>query len=138
MITNSIYNHGQVISRSAEHGIDSFIEGENVVKEISDKSKIVLVLEDKSISSTLSVISTLRADRHLILLDSRLAKRQLDTILDLFDPEIILGSKESMEICNFKETKQCKFFNIYKRPSHSKLRLQLMLIILAYLDIDEI
>ncbi len=117
MIGEYIYNSGLVSSRYSEHGIDSFKEGENIIKELTNNSAIILVLEDKSISSTLSIISALRANRNLILLDSKQACRNFDKILRTFDPDLIVGSKNAISNCGLDNIKSCSLFSYSARKS---------------------
>ena len=69
MEINNIYDKGLIISKTDEFGLDSFEKGTNIIKDLCNSDSLILVIDDKSIESTLGIVSTIRARINLILLD---------------------------------------------------------------------
>ena len=81
MTINNIYDRGIIVFKNAEFGLESFIKGSNIIKDICNPHSLILIIDDKSIQSTLALISSVRAKTNLILLDIANLDRQYQTLL---------------------------------------------------------
>ena len=52
MNINSIYDKGLIVFKDKEFGLESFIKGTNIIKDICNPDSLILVIDDKSIKST--------------------------------------------------------------------------------------
>ena len=113
MIINNIYDKGNIISKTGEFGIESFIRGSNIIKEICNTNSLILIIDDKSIQSTLALVSTVRARINLILLDIANFERQYKEIIDKFKPDLILSSQNVFSKLGFDDLIKSDLFNIF-------------------------
>ena len=113
MIINNIYDKGNIISKTGEFGIESFIRGSNIIKEICNTNSLILIIDDKSIQSTLALVSSVRARINLILLDIANFERQYKEIIDKFKPDLILSSQNVFSKLGFDDLIKSDLFNIF-------------------------
>ena len=95
MEINDFYDNGLIISNTEEFGLESFKKGSNIIKELCNTKSLILVIDDKSIESTLAIVSTIRARINLILLDVINFERQYKKIIQKFKPDLILSSNKT-------------------------------------------
>jgi len=113
MIINNIYDKGKIISKTGEFGVESFIRGSNIIKEICNTNSLILIIDDKSIQSTLALVSSVRARINLILLDIANFERQYKEIIDKFKPDLILSSQNVFSKLGFDDLIKSDLFNIF-------------------------
>ena len=110
MEINNIYDEGVIISQSQEFGYDSFDKGTNIIKELCNDNSLILVIDDKSIQSTLAIVSTIRAKINLILLDVVNLERQYKVILEKFRPNLILSSSKAFSKLGLDSDKKTSLY----------------------------
>ena len=113
MFINNIYDKGLIVSKKAEFGLESFIKGTNIIKEICNPNSLILVIDDKSIQSTLALVSSVRAKINLILLDITNFERQYKEIFHKFNPDIILSSENVFYKLGFDNLIKTDLFNLF-------------------------
>ena len=122
MLINNFYDKGLIVSRNGEFGLKSFIKGSNLIKEICNPNSLILIIDDKSIQSTLALISTVRAKINLILLDITNFERQYKDIIHKFNPDLILCSENvsiKLGLDNLIKTDLFNIFTINKSKNES-------------------
>ena len=123
MEINNIYDKGLIISKTAEFGLESFEQGTNIIKDLCNSQSLILVIDDKSIESTLALVSTIRARINLILLDVLNFERQYENIIKKFKPDLILSSNKTFSKLGFDNYLKTSLFNclILKKTNKTQL-----------------
>ncbi len=116
-MNNLLYTKGKILTREREFNSESFALGSHIINEEIHLADLTLIIDDKSASTVLSIISCVIAKRTIILLDSSLVERQLASILNAFKPGVILGSKKQMNKCGFTNQIETELFNLCKLES---------------------
>ena len=124
MLINNIYDKGLIVSKNEEFGLESFIKGTNIIKEICNPNSLILVIDDKSIQSTLALVSSIRARINLILIDITNFERQYKEIINKFNPDLILSSGKVFSKLGFDNLIRTDFFNIFSINKSKEKSLQ--------------
>ena len=111
MKINNIYDKGALISKHREYSLDEFNYGSEILAEISSENSIILVIDDKSIHSTLALISVIRSRRNLILIDFNNVSRQFKEVIDSFHPDVILSSNNAISKLGLNNEKENNLFS---------------------------
>lgn len=114
MYINKIYNSGYLIYKNKVYDYNDFNESAAIIKNESIKKDLCLIIEDKTLSSTLAILGSLIADKSVLLLDFKLAKRQLKEIIKNFKPYLIIGSKFTFDEFKLEINVETKYFCIKK------------------------
>ena len=111
MKINNIYDKGALVSKYREYSLDEFNYGSEILAEISSENSIILVIDDKSIHSTLALISVIRSRRNLILIDFNNVSRQFKEVIDSFHPDVILSSNNAISKLGLNNEKENNLFS---------------------------
>ncbi len=122
MEINDIYDRGLIISKTDEFGFESFEKGTNIIKDLCNSDSLILVIDDKSIESTLGIVSTIRARINLILLDVINFERQYKKIIQKFKPDLILSSNKTFSKLGFDNYVKTSLFNFlpFKKTNYKQ------------------
>ena len=115
-----IYKNGYLISQNIYFDFKNFNQAKEIILLESKKDDLILIIEDKSLESTISIIGSLISSRSTLLIDLSIARFQLNEIISKFKPSLILGSKYSFEFLELEINFDTKYFLIKKIKQNPK------------------
>ena len=114
MNINEIYKKGTIVNNNLSYGENNFAEASDIIKNLVTKKELILIIEDKSLESTIAIIGALLSKRNIILIDELMAKIQINDLLKRFNPNAIIGSKSCFNKLNIDISLNSKYFCIFK------------------------
>ncbi len=111
-IIDQIYKKGKIISNNKEYNFDDFDKSRNEIKEILNRKSICIVIDDKSLDSTIAIISLLMSNQNFLLIDSLIVDKQISNLIDSFQCKYIIGSENSFNKLKIKRRIKTSYFLI--------------------------
>ena len=115
-----LYRRGQIIYKNKKFNFEDFDIACNEILEAFHKRSICLVIDDKSIESTIAIISLLLSKNHIIFIDSLIASKQISELIKKFKCDFIIGSDKTFNKLKINKNIQHSYFAIQKCRNSSK------------------
>ena len=94
---DQLYRRGEIIYKNKKFNFEDFDIACNEILEAFYERSICLVVDDKSIESTIAIISLLLSKNHIILIDSLIASKQISELIKKFKCDFIIGSDKTFK-----------------------------------------
>ncbi len=119
-IIDQIYKKGRIISNNKEFNFYDFDKSRNEIKEELNYKSICIVIDDKSLESTIAIISLLMSNQNIILIDSLIADKQIANLIESFHCKYIIGSENSFNKLKITRKIKTSYFLINECKSSIK------------------
>ena len=111
---DQLYRRGEIIYKNKEFNFEDFDIACNQILEAFYERSICLVVDDKSIESTIAIISLLLSKNHIILIDSLIASKQISQLIKKFKCDFIIGSDKTFNKLKINKNIKHSYFAIQK------------------------
>ena len=102
LIIDDLYKKGAIIYENKEYNFYDYEISRNELSQCLRKKSICIVIDDKSIESTIAIISLLISNQNIILIDSLIIDKQISNLIKNFQCNYIIGSENSLSKLNIK------------------------------------
>ena len=69
MNINEIYKNGFLLNKRNYYDITNFNEAKNIIENETENKNLILIIEDQSLESTISIIGSLISKKSILLID---------------------------------------------------------------------
>ncbi len=112
LIIDDLYKKGSVICENKEYNFSDYEKSRKELKQCLREKSICIVIDDKSIESTIAIISLLISNQNIILIDSLIVDKQISNLIQNFQCDYIIGSEFSLKKLNIKSPIRTSYFSI--------------------------
>ncbi len=120
LIIDDLYKKGAIIYENKEYNFYDYEISRNELSQCLRKKSICIVIDDKSIESTIAIISLLISNQNIILIDSLIIDKQISNLIKNFQCNYIIGSENSLSKLNIKNQIRTSYFSIIECKSSIK------------------
>tara|TARA_X000000950_G_scaffold255796_1_gene320759 strand:- start:13219 stop:14613 length:1395 start_codon:yes stop_codon:yes gene_type:complete len=94
----SLYlNGGAIVDKGKVYSEEEFKEVADKIKNIYNEGAIIIIIDDKSAQTAISIVSSMIADMDIIILDERYAKKTLDQLIEKYKIDGVMGSRKTLQ-----------------------------------------
>ena len=120
-LIDDLYKKGTIIYENKEYNFSDYEVSRNELKQCLREKSVCIVIDDKSIESTIAIISLLISNQNIILIDSLIIDKQLSNLIQKFKCDYIIGSENSLKELNKKNLIRTSYFSIIKCKRNIKI-----------------